>query len=433
MNSSTDTDSYLAGLSALASHGFASIQAAVDAILQLMIEMLGTRSSFLARITYENSQLEVVAALNMPGGCDIQIGTAVPLPKGFAQMINAKGPSPILLEKLQLHSHSSSNQGPATFSRIGSYIGVPLLLTDGTLFGMLAAVDPEPQMVKPQQAEMLAVIARRLVNEFEHDYEQTERKRAQAKLARTLVALREANKQLRDMNKLKSDFVSVVSHEFRTVLTCIEGFSELMRDEKFSPQEMKGFAADINTDARRLTRMISDLLDLDRMEFGRVTLQKEEVDLNAIIMNASDRIHPTAPKHSFRFQLDDTLPRIIGDSDKLIQVVSNLVTNAVKYSPDGGEILLSSCLEGDIVHTQVRDHGMGIPPDSLERVFERYSRIEAGSTRYIKGTGLGLPIVRQIVQMHGGKVWAESCQSTGSIFHFTLPIAGAPTTTDESN
>jgi signal transduction histidine kinase len=433
MNASVDTSSYLAGLSALATHGFTSIQAAVDAILQLMVEELGTRSSFLARITYENSQLEVVAALNMPGGCDIQIGTAVPLPKGFDQMIHAKGPSPIVMEKLQQDRHASSNQGPATFSRIGSYIGVPLLLTDGTLFGMLAAVDPEPQMIRPQQAEMLAVIARRLVNEFEHDYEQTERKRAQAKLARTLVALSEANKQLRDMNKLKSDFVSVVSHEFRTVLTCIEGFSELMRDENFSPQEMKGFAADINTDARRLTRMISDLLDLDRMEFGRVTLQKEAVDLNAIIMNTCDHIRPTAPKHSFRFQLDNTLPQITGDNDKLIQVVSNLVSNAVKYSPAGGEILLSSCLEGDVIHTQVRDQGLGIPQDSLERVFERYSRIEGGSTRYIKGTGLGLPIVQQIVQMHGGKVWAESCQGKGTIFHFTLPIADVPATTDESN
>src|SRR5437870_10547524 len=123
MSSPADTNSYLAGLSALAGRGFVSIQTAVDAILQLMLEQLGMRSSFLAHIKYENSQLEVLAAHNMPGGCNIQIGTAVPLPKSFSQMIaNAKRPSALLIEKLQRPADSSSNQASPTFSPIGSYI-----------------------------------------------------------------------------------------------------------------------------------------------------------------------------------------------------------------------------------------------------------------------------------------------------------------------
>jgi signal transduction histidine kinase len=425
MNSSADTDtnSYLSGLSALATRSFVSIQAAVEAILQLMIEQLGMRSSFIAHIKYENGELEVLAAHNMPGGCNIQVGTSVPLPKSFSHMIvNTKRPSSLLVEKLQQSLNSSSQQVPGTFSRIGSSISVPLLLADGTLFGTLTAVDPEPQTVKPQQAEMLAVLARRLVNEIEHDYEQSERKRAQEKLARAMIELRAANRQLQQMNRLKSDFISIVSHEFRTALTGIEGFSEIMHDEDFSDQEIKEFAADINMDAKRLSRMITDMLDLDRMESGQMKLYQEEVNVNETIMAVVERVRPNAPNHSFRFQLDETLPLVVGDSDKLIQVVTNLLTNAVKYSPAGGEILLSSYLEGHMAHVEVQDQGLGIPLDALERVFERYNRVEADSTRYIKGTGLGLPIVREIVEMHGGKVWVESVQGKGSTFHFTLPV-----------
>lgn len=424
MSSSADTNSYLSGLSALATRSFVSIQAAVEAILQLMIEQLGMRSSFIAHIKYEKDELEVLATRNMPGGCDIQIGTSVPLPKSFSHMkVKTNRAGSLLLEKLQRPLDSSSQHATPTFSRIGCSVSVPLLLADGTLFGTLSAVDPEPQTVNPQQAEMLAVLARRLINEIEHDYEQTERKRAQNKLARAMIELRAANRQLQQMDRLKSDFISIVSHEFRTALTGIQGFSEMMHDEDFSLVEIKEFSADINADAKRLSRMITDMLDLDRMESGQMKFYQEEVKVNEIIMTVIERIRPNTPDHSFRFQLDDTLPLIVGDSDRLIQVVTNLLTNAVKYSPDGGEILLRSYLEGDMTHVEVQDQGLGIPPDALERVFERYNRVEADSTRYIKGTGLGLPIVREIVQLYGGKAWVESVQGKGSTFHFTLRVA----------
>ena len=196
---------------------------------------------------------------------------------------------------------------------------------------------------------------------------------------------------------------------------------------------MKEFAADINSAAKRLSRMISNMLDLDRMEFGRMTIYPEQVDVNALLTAVVGQIQPTDLKHSFRFQLDDTVPLIVGDRDKLIQVITNLVTNALKYSPDGGEILLSSCVEADTVHVQVQDQGIGIPANALQLVFERYRRIEAESTRYIKGTGLGLPLVRQIISTHGGKTWAGSTLGQGSIFHFTLPIARPPKTVEDKS
>jgi signal transduction histidine kinase len=112
---------------------------------------------------------------------------------------------------------------------------------------------------------------------------------------------------------------------------------------------------------------------------------------------------------------------VSADRDKLTQVMANLLSNAVKYSPDGGEIVVSTRVEGSAAHVLVRDHGMGIPKAALETIFERYGRVESLATRHIQGTGLGLPIVRQIVQLHGGAVWAESSVGEGSVFHVRLP------------
>src|SRR6266550_4514650 len=188
--------------------------------------------------------------------------------------------------------------------------------------------------------------------------------------------------ELERLNRAKSDFVSIVSHEFRTPLTGMQ-------------------------------------------------LHHEPVDLNAIATESADRVRPNAPTHPLTLRLDPALGTIMGDRDKLTQVLANLLNNAVKYSPNGGEIVVSTRVEGTAAHLVVRDHGMGIPNEALESIFERYGRVESRATRYIRGTGLGLPIVRQIVQLHGGAVWAESTVGEGSVFHVTLPIAARSSTAAE--
>jgi signal transduction histidine kinase len=236
----------------------------------------------------------------------------------------------------------------------------------------------------------------------------------------------QAVEQLERLNHAKSEFVSIVSHEFRTPLTGIQGFSEMMRDEQLSIEEMREYAGDINKDVQRLNRMINEMLDLDRMESGRMTIHREAMDLNAVVDEAVDRVRPNAPNHTLTLELQPNLPQIQADRDRMTQVASNLLSNAVKYSPTGGRITVTTRMEGDQLLFDVRDEGLGIPPGDLETIFERYSRVDSLATKDIPGTGLGLPIVRQIVQLHGGRVWAESELGRGSVFHVALPLAGGP-------
>jgi PAS domain S-box-containing protein len=229
---------------------------------------------------------------------------------------------------------------------------------------------------------------------------------------------------LERLNKLKSEFVSLVSHEFRTALVGISGFSEMIRDEEVSIEEAKGYAADINKDAERLNRMINDMLDLDRIEAGRLTLHPQAVDINSVLDDAVDRARASSGQHLIVCSFDPQRPVVQADPDRIAQVVANLLSNAIKYSPDGGEIAVSSVLRDSHVDVSIRDHGLGIAPDFIQRLFSRYERYEKNSSKIV-GTGLGLAITRQIIEMHGGKIWVDSELGAGSDFHFTLPL-GAP-------
>ena len=226
------------------------------------------------------------------------------------------------------------------------------------------------------------------------------------------------------LNQLKSEFITLVSHEFRTGLVGIQGFSEMIRDSDLTVEDVKAFAADINKDAQRLNRMINDMLDLDRIEAGRLTLRMESVDINTVLQEAVERARASSEHHTINVDLDSRGPIAHCDADRVEQIIANLLTNAVKYSPDGGEILVSSRGHDGFVEVGVRDHGTGIAPEFAKRLFSRYERYEKTSGKII-GTGLGLAIARQIVEMHGGRIWVDTTVGAGSEFRFTLPVAAA--------
>jgi PAS domain S-box-containing protein len=223
------------------------------------------------------------------------------------------------------------------------------------------------------------------------------------------------------LNQLKSEFITLVSHEFRTGLVGIQGFSEMIRDSELPIAEVKGYAAEINKDAQRLNRMITDMLELDRIEAGRLVLRMEPVKINAVLHDAIERARASGGHHVIEARLESTQPIVQCDADRVAQIISNLLTNAVKYSPDGGAILVTSRVSDGFVEVGVRDHGVGIAAEFAKQLFSRYERYEKNSNKIV-GTGLGLAIARQIVELHGGRIWLESTVGAGSDFRFTLPV-----------
>jgi two-component system sensor histidine kinase/response regulator len=228
---------------------------------------------------------------------------------------------------------------------------------------------------------------------------------------------------LERLNRLKSEFLTMVSHEIRTALVGIQGFSEVLRDaDDLDLPTVKVFAGDIYNDAHHLDEMLDRMLDLDRIEANKVDVHLVSVDLGAALHEAVDHANASGAKHTITSDIDADLPAVAGDAARLTQVIEILFSNAFKYSPAGSEVNVSAHrLPGQVV-VGVRDHGVGVPPDFDEKLFARYQWSANNPTTKVMGTGLGLPLARQIVEMHGGRIWFESKSGAGSEFHFSVPV-----------
>jgi PAS domain S-box-containing protein len=228
---------------------------------------------------------------------------------------------------------------------------------------------------------------------------------------------------LERLNRLKSEFLTMVSHSFRTALVGIQGFSELMRDsEDLDLETVKESANDIYNDAHRLDELLDRMLDLDALEGDKVEVHRLPIDLRAAIDIAVTRAIASDGHHSITTDLENDLPWIAADGARLAQLLAILLDNAVRYSPSGGDIIVSCHAEPGQVVVDVKDHGVGIPPDFDEQLFARYQWSADNPTTKVMGTGLGLPMARQIVEMHGGRIWFESKAGAGSDFHFSVPV-----------
>jgi PAS domain S-box-containing protein len=229
----------------------------------------------------------------------------------------------------------------------------------------------------------------------------------------------------KEVEQLKDELVSTVSHELRTPLTSLRGFAELMLRKEFSPEQRQKFLSIIHNESIRLTDLINDFLDLQRMESGRQDYKITAVSLDVLMREAAAIFVPQDGVHQLRLLFSQELPQICADADRLRQVLSNLLSNAVKYSPKGGQITLGARQEGNEVLAWVADQGVGIPQEALPRLFKKFFRVDNRDTRTIGGTGLGLALAKQIIEAHGGRMWVESRLGVGSTFLFTLPVAAS--------
>lgn len=237
----------------------------------------------------------------------------------------------------------------------------------------------------------------------------------------------------READRLKSEFLSIVSHELRTPLTSIMGYTELLLARDFTPGEQREFIKTVYDEANHLYQIVEDLLGVTRLEAGNVRLDRWAVSLRQIISDLTAHLNnQISGKHTMLIDIPPHLPPVYADRDKVRQVLLNLITNAVKYSPNGGEIRLivtdhpdlpPDHPKGQFVRIAISDQGIGIAPEDLPRIWERFYRVDNGNTRRIGGTGLGLSIAKALVELHGGRIWAESKLNKGSTFYFTLPVA----------
>jgi signal transduction histidine kinase len=227
----------------------------------------------------------------------------------------------------------------------------------------------------------------------------------------------------REIDEVKSALISTVSHELRTPLTLIHGFAELLVLRDMPVERQRSSAVEILDASRRLARLIDDLLSVSRMESGRLVLDPRPLDLAAVVERILSPFRAMAARHTLRTKLPTSLPVVWGDPDKVEQILTNLVGNAIKYSPGGGEVLVTVEHDGDTVQVSVRDQGIGMSPRDMGQLFEKFYRVDREEVRRAGGTGLGLYITKRLVEMHGGRLWAESWPGVGSVFRFTLPTS----------
>ncbi len=286
----------------------------------------------------------------------------------------------------------------------------PIRDGDGGVTGA-AVIARDVTNMKRQQAQLEALLSKERVA------------RADAEAAREALAVQ--NERLRELDRLKDDFISLVSHELRTPLTSIQGYLELLLDGGAGElgSEQARFLTVVDRNSRRLMQLVGDLLFMAQVEAGKLALDLDEVDLTEVINECLEAARPTADERQLELVAEiQEIPTMLGDRSRLAQVLDNLVSNALKFTPHSGSVSVRVSTDGDDALVEIVDTGVGIPAGEQERLFERFFRSSNATEQAIPGTGLGLTIAKTIVERHEGSITIESVEGAGTTVRVRLPV-----------
>jgi len=262
---------------------------------------------------------------------------------------------------------------------------------------------------------------------YSHQLEQKSRE-----LEAASAELRAANARLQELDRLKDDFISTVTHELRTPLTSIRAMAEILQSRPdLDAARRANFVSVIVKESERLTRLINQVLDLAKLESGAADWHSGEVDLRSLIEDAAASTAALLRERGVRLTMDlpTSVPVVRSDRDRLMQLLLNLLSNAAKFcQPGAGEVTITLTVRPTELQVDVRDNGIGIAAEHHESIFEKFRQVGDTLTDKPQGTGLGLPICRQIIRRLGGRLWVDSTPGAGATFSFTLPRDANPTT-----
>ena len=320
-----------------------------------------------------------------------------PLTHSFCQHVVSTG-QPFIVTNALENSMVRDNLAIPELGVI-AYAGMPLVTDEGETIGSFCAIDTRARVWTEEELEVIESLAASAMTEL--------------RLRRTVA-------ELQRTAELKDELIGLVSHEIRTPLGGILGTLRLIEMD-LDPAADNQLVHMALSSAERLLRLTNDLLSLEQIESGKFLIEPKPESATNVLQIAADTMTAAAAEKQIAIAVAPNTLRVLADSDRIVQILTNLIGNALKFSPEDSTITLAAEPHASMVRFVVRDQGRGIPSDKIEKVFQRFAQVEAADKHEKGGAGLGLAISRAIVEQHGGKIWAESEPGRGSSFYFTLP------------
>jgi signal transduction histidine kinase len=394
------------------------IQPVLDAVIESAARLCNATDGLIARVDGD---------VLIPG---VAKYGSLPVPE--ARRISRDTPvGRAIIEKKTIHVHDLKAEVETEFldskprqviSGARTLLTTPLL-PKGTAFGAIVIRRKEVQPFSDKQIKLLRTFADQAVIAIENV-------RLFQEIQEKSHELETANDRLKELDQLKSDFVSNVSHELRTPLTAIKGAVDLLLREVLGPltENQTHYLSRVRSNTQHLAGLINDLLDLAKIEEGKVEVKGVRVSVGGLVHEVMETVKPLAAEKPVLLEIKVSEPSVLvwADRDKVTQVLMNLIGNAIKFTPPQGKVTVSASRDGtEWAQVSVNDSGPGIPAEECQKIFEKFHQVSEDGGPKPKGTGLGLAISKALVELHGGKIWVESEVGHGSTFSFTLPVLGS--------